>query len=276
MAQFHLHLISDATGETLHAISKAVLVQFEQASAIEHVWSLVRSERQLKAVIDTIAGRPGIVMFTLVDFKLREILEEACKKLAMPCVSVLDPAMAVVSAYLGATSRGLPGRQHEIGDEYFNRIEAMNFAMTHDDGQFPQRLAESDIILVGVSRTSKTPTSIYLANRGVKVANVPFVPNIPLPPELFELTRPLIVGLTTNPEVLIEIRRNRLLSLKERSVTDYVDPEIVREEVATAKRLFARHGWPTINVARRSIEETAATILNLYNRRAEERLNGGK
>ena len=267
MTKFHLHLVSDATGETVTSIAKAALVQFEAADAALHMWSLVRVERQLQEVLLAIEQNRGLVFFTLVDGDLRRLLEDGCRRLQIPCFGVLDPAMAALSDFLGATSRNQPGIQHVLDAEYFSRIEAMNFCMAHDDGQLPEDLGAADVLLVGVSRTSKTPTSIYLANRGIKVANVPLVPNCPFPEGLLEATDTLIVGLTTNPERLVQIRRNRLLSLNEDSETEYVDPDAVKREVAEARKLFGRYRWPVIDVSRRSIEETAAAILTLYHQR---------
>ena len=266
---FHVHLVSDATGETLNSIANAALVQFEGATADVHMWALVRSKGQIERILQAIKANPGIVLFTLVDRELRDVLQEGCRRLQIPCVAVLDPVFAALAAYLGAESRGLPGRQHTMDAHYFERIEAMHFTMAHDDGQSTGDLNQADVVLVGVSRTSKTPTCIYLANRGIKAANVPMVPDVPLPAELNSLTHPLVVGLTTSADRLVQVRRNRLLSLNQHSDTDYVDIEAVKSEVAAARRLFAKHGWPVIDVSRRSIEETAAAILNLHKRRSE-------
>ncbi len=264
MKEFHLHLVSDATGETLNSVARAAVTQFEGVKPIEHSWALVRSARHLDRVLDAIAEAPGVVMFTVVERNLREQLQAGCDRLGVPCIPVLDPVIASLSDYLGVESRGQPGRQHEMNTEYFGRIEAMRFTMAHDDGQLPEDLDKADIILVGVSRTSKTPTSIYLANRGYKVSNVPVVPGCPLPAELDGLKKPLVVGLTANAERLVQVRQNRLRSLNEATETDYVELESVRQELLTARRLFTERGWPVIDVTRRSIEETAAAILNLY------------
>ena len=262
---FHLHLVSDATGETTHNIARACLVQFENVEVIEHLWPMVRSESQMEKVIHGIEASPGAVICTLIDGDVRDGLTRECARLGVPCISVLDGVMHGLANYFNASIRGQPGRQHVLDADYFNRIEAMNFVMAHDDGQSTWDIKEAEIILVGVSRTSKTPTSIYLANnRGIKTANVPFVPGMPLPVELFEEETPLIVGLTTSPERLVQIRRNRLLMLREETRTDYVDPERVRSELLEARKLFAKMAWPTIDVTRRSIEETAAAILQHY------------
>ncbi|MBI1775617.1 MAG: kinase/pyrophosphorylase [Proteobacteria bacterium] len=267
MREIHLHLISDSTGETIRAVTRACLVQFEGVRPIERVWSLVRSEAHMAKVVTGIEAHPGPVLFTLVNEKLRASLETACRRLQVPSIAVLDPAMAGLAAYLGVESLHLPGRQHVLDADYFARIEAMNFTLAHDDGQATQNLDEADIVLTGVSRTSKTPTALYLANRGYKVANVPIVPGTPPTQELMSSTRPLIVGLTNDPARLVQVRRNRLLSLNQTVETDYIDLERVREEVSEARRMFVRQGWPVIDVTRRSIEETAAAILELLNRK---------
>ena len=264
---FHLHLVSDATGETLNAVARAACAQFEDAQPIEHVYALVRGPKQLDRVLGEIESAPGIVMFTMVNDELRHRLEARCLELQSPCISVLDPVMGALGAYLGRESSHKPGLQHTMNAEYFGRIEALNYTMAHDDGQSAGDLDLADIILVGVSRTSKTPTCIYLANRGIKAANVPIVPDVPLPPDLETATHPLVVGLTTSPDRLIQIRKNRLLSLHENTDTSYVDKDSVDNEVVFARKLCARNGWPVIDVTRRSIEETAAAVLNLYNER---------
>jgi hypothetical protein len=268
-AFFHLHLVSDATGETLNAIAKAVTVQFATVSPVEHVYPLVRTPRELDRVLAAIEEEPGIVLFTLVDQILRQQLEDECKALGIPAIAVLDPVHAALRSYLGAESTPRIGGQHELNAEYFSRIDALNFTMMHDDGQMFDEIEQADVVLVGVSRTSKTPTAIYLANRGIKTANIPIVSGIPLPETLFVATSPLIVGLIASPERIVQIRRNRLLSLNVDENTDYVDKRAVAQEVADARRLFARNRWPMIDVTRRSIEETAAAIMTLRRKRLE-------
>jgi regulator of PEP synthase PpsR (kinase-PPPase family) len=270
VVQFHVHLVSDATGETLSAVAKAACAQFEMGRPIEHIYALVRSPRQLERVVAEIESTPGIVMFTLINPILRQRLEERCLALQVPCVAILDTVIGALRSYLGTKEHlDRPGIQHEVGANYFKRIEALTFTMAHDDGQNMASLNEADIVLVGISRTSKTPTCIYLANRGIKAANVPIVPGVRLPAELEALDHPLVVGLTIGPERLIAIRRNRLISMNQDQDTDYVDPEMVRAEMNAARRVFSIHGWPVIDVTRRSIEETAAGILNLYQRPVE-------
>lgn len=270
--KFHIHLVSDATGETIHSVARACLAQFEGADPVEHNWALIRTEGQMKKVLARIEENPGFVLFTVVNDALRRILLDGCRGLQVPCIAVLDPVIAALGGFLGVEARGLPGRQHIMDAEYFGRIDAMTFALHHDDGQSVHSLKQADIILTGVSRTSKTPTCIYLANRGIKAANVPMVPGVPLPPELTAFNggpgEPFIVGLTKDPARLVQVRRNRLQMLSHDANTDYVDPEAVRAEVTAARKVFNKHNWPVIDVTRRSIEESAAAILQLYERRA--------
>ena len=260
---FHIHLVSDSTGETLNAMARAVCARFTDILPIEHIYALVRSTRQLDRALEEIAGAPGVVMHTIIDPNLRAALEEGCRRLEMPCIAALDPVVSAMSRYLGARISTRVGAQHALNNDYFDRIEALDYAIAHDDGQGGQDLTQADVILVGVSRTSKTPTCIYLAHRGVRAANVPLVPGRPPPEELFTLKNTLIVGLMTTPERLIQIRRNRLLSLKESRESDYVETDAVRAEIIAARRLFEKQGWPIIDVTRRSVEETAAAIINL-------------
>ncbi len=269
--KFHLHLVSDATGETIHSVARACLSQFEGVEPVEHNWALVRTHGQIAKIIAAAEDNPGVVMFTLVNEELREALIEGCRKLQIPCIAVLDPVIASLGNFLGVKAKGTPGRQHIMDAEYFGRIDAMTFALHHDDGQAVQGLQDADIVLVGVSRTSKTPTCIYLANRGIKAANIPMVPGVPLPEELTRLRNkpgePLVVGLTKDPARLVQVRRNRLQMLSQDANTDYVDLESVRAEVMNARRQCAKYNWHVIDVTRRSIEESAAAILQLYERR---------
>jgi regulator of PEP synthase PpsR (kinase-PPPase family) len=265
---FHLHLVSDATGETLISVARAAYVQYASARAIEHVYPLVRTPKQLERVITEIEAAPGIVLYTLVNEELSHRLEEACRSFGVPCISVLKPVHDVFRSYLGAEWTPRIGAQHVLNADYYRRIDALNFTMMHDDGLAPEGLNEADVILVGVSRTSKTPTSIYLANRGVKTANIPIVPGMPLPPQLDAATKPLIVGLVASSERIVQVRQNRLLSLRaQHSANDYVDRTAVAEEVAFSRRLCAQRGWPVIDVTRRSIEETAAAVIALLDER---------
>jgi regulator of PEP synthase PpsR (kinase-PPPase family) len=268
--QLHLHLLSDSTGETLDIVAKACLAQFDNVDAIRHFWPMVRSEGHLERVLDDIAQRPGLVLYTLVNPTIRRALEQNIRRRGIHAVSVLDPVIDALSAVTGEATKGRPGRQHALDAAYFARVDAIQFTIAHDDGMSPENWEEADIVLAGVSRTSKTPTSIYLANRGYKVANVPLVRESPPPSNLFKLNHPLIVGLTTNPERLIQIRRNRLLALNQAPETDYVDVEAVNAELGFARRIFADQEWPVIDVTRRSIEETALAIVKLCGDRHEQ------
>ncbi|HRD45426.1 MAG TPA: pyruvate, water dikinase regulatory protein [Caulobacter sp.] len=260
---FHIHLVSDSTGETLNAMARAVCARFTDILPIEHIYALVRSPRQLERALEEIAGAPGVVLHTIVDAALRSALEDGCRRHEIPCIAALDPVVAAMSRYLGAPISSRVGAQHNLDTDYFNRMEALNYAIGHDDGQLGQDLSQADVVLIGVSRTSKTPTSIYLAHRGVRAANIPLVPGVPLPKEVFELRNTMVVGLIASPDRLIQIRRNRLLSLNEQRASSYIDQEAVRQEIIDARRLFERQGWPVIDVTRRSVEETAAAIINL-------------
>ncbi|MFM9898911.1 pyruvate, water dikinase regulatory protein [Sphingorhabdus sp.] len=266
--RFHLHLLSDSTGETLESIAKAALSQFDDAEhVVKHFWPMVRSESHLDRILTDVATNPGLVLFTLVNRDTRRKLETRCRALGLPAIAALDAVSDAMSNMFGQEAKARPGRQHVMDAAYFARVAAIQFTIAHDDGINAQNWEEADIVLAGVSRTSKTPTSIYLANRGYKTANIPIVPESPPPPNLFQLKHPMIIGLVTSAERLIQVRRNRLLSLNQLPDTDYVDEEKVRAEVAHARRMFADNGWPVLDVTRRSIEESAAAIINLFNER---------
>jgi [pyruvate, water dikinase]-phosphate phosphotransferase / [pyruvate, water dikinase] kinase len=265
---FHLHLISDSTGETLITVARAAAAQYAKIMPVEHVHPLVRTQKQLDRVLAEIEEMPGIVLYTLLQENLAAKLEEKCRQLGLPCLSILGPVLHMFQSYLGAESTHKVGAQHTLNAEYFRRIDALNYTMMHDDGQQADDLEDADVLLIGVSRTSKTPTSIYLANRGVKAANIPLVPEVPLPPGIETLKRPLVVGLYATPERIVQIRQNRLLGLKAHRDDDkYIDQQAVAEEVSASRRLCARHNWPLIDVTRRSIEETAAAVLALLTER---------
>ncbi|HEU5047667.1 MAG TPA: pyruvate, water dikinase regulatory protein [Rickettsiales bacterium] len=276
MKEFHLHLVSDSTGETVSSVARAAIVQFDGVEADEHIWSLVRTPAQLDKVIAGIRANPGVVMYTLVNKELRDRLKAECLKLSLPCIPILAQILSELTSYLGVESSLLPGRQHELDEKYFSRVEAINFTLAHDDGQATWDLQEADIVLVGVSRTSKSPTCVYLAHRGFKAANVPFVGGCPLPADLEGLTKPLVVGLTISPDRLIQIRRSRLQSLKQDEDTNYVDSERVQEEILASRRLYHKNKWPVIDVTRRSVEETAATIIQYFHERMDKQLDGHK
>ncbi|MGZ3305141.1 MAG: pyruvate, water dikinase regulatory protein, partial [Asticcacaulis sp.] len=248
--------------------------RFESILPIEHLYVLIRSEKQLERALEEIETFPGIVLHTIIDADLRNMLETRCRELDIPSIGVLDPMVVAFSRYLGAAVSKKVGAQHNLDNEYFERIEALNYAISHDDGAMADKVKQADVVLVGVSRTSKTPTCIYLAHRGIKAANIPLVPGREPPPELDGPDAPLIVGLIASPDRLISIRKNRLLTLNDDRPSSYTDTEAVREEVIRARRLFERKGWPVIDVTRRSVEETAATIISLLNERRSGRLGG--
>jgi regulator of PEP synthase PpsR (kinase-PPPase family) len=261
---FHLHLVSDATGETLTTVARAAAAQYASVSPVEHMHPLVRTHKQLDRVLTDIESAPGIVLYTLLDRELTKRLEDTCRSLGLPYLSILGPVLALFQSYLGGESKPRIGAQHTLNAEYFKRIDALNYTMLHDDGQHTEDLEQADVVLVGVSRTSKTPTSIYLANRGVKTANVPLVPGLSVPPKLEALAQPLVVGLTASPERIVQIRQNRLLGLRaEHDAEQYVDRQAVAAEIASARKLCGKHNWPIIDVTRRSIEETAAEVMAL-------------
>ena len=264
MSTVHVHLISDSSGETVSTVARACLVQFEGITSVHHDWWLVRTKGQVERVIQGITENPGIVLYTLVDHTARITLEEACHQLGLPCMPILDPILAVMASYLQTEIKARPGRQYQLDAEYFARIEAMQYTLAHDDGQILEDLHNADIVLVGVSRTSKTPTSMYLANRGFKCANYPLVAQIPVPQEITNLKGPLVVGLTGDPERLAEIRRTRLKMIQGSAETDYVQLDKIQEEVRWARRLYTKHEWPVVDVTRRSIEEAAAAIMQIY------------
>jgi regulator of PEP synthase PpsR (kinase-PPPase family) len=261
---FHLHLVSDSTGETLITVARAASAQYATVAPIEHVYPAVRTNKQLDRVLAEIEEAPGVVLYTLLEQDLIIRLENTCRDLGLPCLSILGPVLRLFQSYLGAESTHKVGAQHMLNAEYFKRIDALNYTMLHDDGQHIEDLEDAEVVLVGVSRTSKTPTSIYLANRGVKTANIPLVPGIAIPPQVEHLEKPLVVGLFASPERIVQIRQNRLLGLKvQRDDDQYVDRQAVAEEVAFSRRLCATNNWPLIDVTRRSIEETAAAVISL-------------
>ncbi|MBA3518675.1 MAG: kinase/pyrophosphorylase [Rhizobiales bacterium] len=261
---FHLHLVSDATGETLINVGRAAAAQYKHTHSIEHIHSLLRTQALVERALREIEQTPGIVLYTLVDASLAATLESGCRSLGVPCVSVLDPVLAAFQAYLGTRSAGRVGAQHVLDADYFRRIDALNYSLAHDDGQHFDAIDDADVVLVGVSRTSKTPTSIYLANRGIKTANLPLVPGAAIPPALLTATKPLIVGLVASPDRIVQVRQHRVLAMKSDEITDsYVDRGMVTEEIAWSRKLCARQAWPVIDVTRRSIEETAAAVLAL-------------
>ncbi len=272
--KFHLHLVSDATGTTLLGLARACLAQFEGIEPIQKFWPLIRTQRQLDRIIAQIEQHPGPVIFTLVDKKMRKRLQDRCDELGVPCVAVLDPIMHSMSSYLGMHAIRVPGLQHTMDDAYFQRVSAIDFALRFDDGKELKGLRDADIVLVGVSRTSKTPTSIFLARRGIKAANIPLVPGIEIPKEKFEYKKPFYVGLTTSPKRLVQLRRSRLKAdnTKGKAFEEntYLDHEQIEDEVRKSRRLFSKYGWPVIDVTKRSVEETAAEIMSLLQAHQEK------
>lgn len=270
MKKFNLHLVSDSTGETVGSVARAALVQFEDVDAEEFSWTLVRSKAQMEKVIEGIKENLGVVMYTLVDENLRDILKMECAKLNLPCIAVISTVVSEISNYLGVKSHAQAGKQYELNEEYFTRMDAINYALAHDDGQGHWEMADADVIVLGVSRTSKSPTCMYLAYKGFKAANIPLVLDCPLPPSLETLTKPLIIGLTINPERLQQIRKTRLQSLSQEGETNYIDMEYMQREIAEARKLYAKHRWPVIDVTKRSVEETAATIVQHIKKHKEK------
>lgn len=272
MKTFHLHLVSDSTGETVSSVARAAMAQFDDVEPDEHSWTLVRTRAQMEKAITGIQNKPGMVLYTIVDKKLRDMLKAECLKLGLPCVPVIAGIVSEMASYLEIESSDMPGRQHELNEEYFSRVEAINYALAHDDGQSHWDLEEADIVLVGPSRTSKSPTCIYLAYRGYRAANIPYVMGCPLPPSLETLKKPLIVGLTIDVDRLLQIRKTRLQSLKQEEETNYIDVDLVRKEIAESRKFYMQNRWPVIDVTRRSVEETAAQIIQLHQRKMDKKL----
>ena len=246
------------------------MAQFDESQVNYHRWSLIRSRLQLHRVLEGIHAEPGLVLCSLLDTALREELDAACARLGVPLLHVLDPLLELLQGQFGAPAKHKPGRQYVLDADYFRRIDAMHYVISHDDGQAHRGMAEADVVLVGVSRSSKTPTCFYLANRGIKAANIPLVPGIE-PPELLKDPSCPVIGLTIDPKSLIDIRRHRLRLIgagaqpgfAQKDNGEYVDFEAVEKELLWARRLCNARGWPAIDVTRRSIEETAATVLKL-------------
>ncbi len=268
--KFHIHLISDSTGDTLNTMATAALAQFENVDVHIHPYALVRSDHQLTRALDHVAIAPGLVFFTLANERLRDKLIARCDAMLVECVDVLEGPVSALRQFLGTSESHKVGRQHQIDQRYLERIEALDFTIQHDDGQSLATIDQAQVILTGASRTSKTPTCVYLAIRGVKAANVPLVAGMPPPPALLAASKPLIVGLWITPDRLIQVRRNRLTAMGQTRDSNYVDPDAVRAEIAATRQLFESQGWPMIDVSRRSIEETAAAVLNfMADRRGE-------
>ncbi len=270
MKKFNIHLVSDSTGETVSSVSRAALVQFENVEPEEFAWTLIRTPTQLDRVIEAISADPGPVLYTLVDNKLRDKLKMECSKRGLPCIPVIAGVVSELSAYLGEETHASPGKQYELNEEYFTRVDAINYALAHDDGQGHWELEDADIVIVGVSRTSKSPTCVYLAYKGYKSANIPFVLDCPLPAGLETLKKPLVIGLTINPERLFQIRKTRLQSINQEGETNYIDMEYMNREIADSRKLFQKNRWPVIDVTKRSVEETATTIVQYLKKHQEK------
>ena len=261
--KINIHLISDSTGETLGSVARAVLSQFEGVESDDFMWPLVRTRPQLERVIESISKAPGIVMYTILQDDLIASLKKKCHELRIPCIPALSHIIAEFSNYLNMDISHTVGRQHILDGEYFSRVEAISYTITHDDGQSSWDLYDADVIIVGVSRTSKSPTSVYLSCRGYKTANIPFVSIETIPDTIYDLKNPLIVGLTINPEKLVQIRQTRLTSLGQETGTSYIDIDAIKGEIAESRKLFSKLNCPIIDVTKRSVEETAAKIIQL-------------
>ncbi len=262
----HVHLVSDSTGETVHQIARACISQFPDVRTTEHVWTLVRSENHVKAMFEGFERNPGIILMSIVDSEVRQLIEAHCRKDSIPHVSVLDQVVDLLGNILGKPSKSRPGGQRQLDTAYFDRMAAVDFAVRHDDGLNMKELSDADILLVGVSRTSKTPTSMYLAHRGYKVANYALVPDVQFPSYYLDGLRVFVVGLTNDPKRLSVVRRTRQIAQSDESNVAYTDVEQISEEVRHARRLFASNKWPVIDVTRRSVEETAAAVIQLHTR----------
>ena len=269
--QIHVHLVSDATGETTHQLARAALAQFKNVGTTEHVWTLVRTEDHLHVIEESIKKNRGVVLFSLPDRELRSKLEQICERYNVPSVAVLDHAVHTLSKLLGPPSEGITAGQYRMDEAYFDRMEALEFTIRHDDGQGLNTVSGADILIVGISRSSKTPTSIYLAHRGYKVGNYPLVPGVPMPLDQIDHENMCVVGLIRDARSLAQIRRNRLVSMNENEGSDYADQETITQELKEARQLFNAHKWPVIDVSRRSVEETAAAIINLHTRWLDQR-----
>ena len=263
---YQIYLISDSTGETLDRIFLALKAQFKNFKYKVHSCSFTRTENQILKILEIIKKKKNsIILYTIVDIKLAKFLTTESKREKIPCFGVLGNLILSFSKLLNQKASHIPSGQHVMNEEYYERIEAIQFTMNHDDGNLINDIKKSDIILLGVSRTSKTPTSIYLANRGYKTSNIPLVNQNSLPNILKKNPKlTCVVGLTTEPERLVDIRRNRITSLKENEATSYINIEKISKEVKEAKKLFKKYNWPTVDVTRKSVEETAASIIKIY------------
>ena len=263
---YQIYLISDATGETLDRIFIAIKAQFKNIDYKIHTYSFTRTENQILKILDQAEKESNsIILYTIVDNNLAKFLANACDEKKIPCFGVLGSLILSFSKLFNQKASHEPSGQHVLNEEYYSRIEAIQFTMNHDDGNLVKEVDKSDIILLGVSRTSKTPTSIYLANKGFKVSNIPLVNENSIPDSLKDKKNKFcIVGLTADADRLVEIRKNRLNSLRDNSSTNYINLEKISKEVELAKMTFQKYKWPIIDVSRKSVEETAASVIKIY------------
>ena len=263
---YQIYLISDSTGETLDRIFLALKAQFKNIEYKVHSYSFTRTENQiLKILEDAGKNEHSVILYTIVDNNLAKYLANESNEKKIPCFGVLGNLILNFSKILNQKASHEPSGQHALNDEYYERIEAIQFTMNHDDGKSTKDIEKSDIILVGVSRTSKTPTSIYLANRGFKTSNIPLVNENSLPKKLKDNPQlSCVIGLTTEPERLVEIRKNRMSSLKETENKNYTDIENITKEIVDAKKTFQKYRWPVIDITRKSVEEAAASIIKIH------------
>tara|TARA_B100000674_G_C37927156_1_gene956150 strand:+ start:101 stop:922 length:822 start_codon:yes stop_codon:yes gene_type:complete len=260
-----VYLISDSTGETLDRIFMALKAQFNNFNYDLNQFSFTRTENQIIAILNDAKKKESpIILYTVVNSKLAKFLADEANKKSIPCFGVLGDLILNFSKILNEKATHQPSAQHVLDEDYYKRIEAIQFTMNHDDGNNTENILESDIILVGVSRTSKTPTSIYLANKGLKTSNIPLVNEMSIPKGVAGSKNICVIGLTTEAERLFDIRRNRLSSLKENEASDYTNLEKIRNEVDQSKKLFKKNKWPVIDVTRKSVEETAASIIKIF------------
>ncbi len=265
--EINIHLVSDSTGETIENTVSATISQFPDVIRKEFFWPMTRTEKQIEDITDSLRKNPGLVVFSIVDDNNRTLLEKNCEDLKIPYISPLDSLLNTFKKILALSETKITGVQHKLDENYFKRVDAFEFAMQHDDGQRINTMSEADIILVGVSRTSKTPTSIYLANKGFKVANIPLVANTELPEELFSFKKPIIIGLIKDPRSLMQIRQTRLKMMGENNQTSYDDLNHIKFEISQARIIFTKYAWPSIDVSRRSVEETSASVIKIFNTR---------
>ena len=263
--QITIHFVSDSTGETIDNAVSATISQFPGLKKKEFFWPMVRSKGQIEEILENTEKNPGLIVFSILDDENRALLEKGCKRQNIPCISPLDSLFNTFNNNVSLSATKIAGGQHKLDGNYFKRVDAFDYAMQHDDGQKILSMKDADIILVGVSRTSKTPTSIYLANKGIKAANIPLVANTSLPEELFTFKKPIIIGLIKDPRTLMHVRQTRLKLMGEDHATLYADINSIKLEIIQARKIFTKYAWPSIDVSRRSVEETSAAIMKIYN-----------